>query len=110
MLHELDQRSPAGFAIALHVRFTTPDLSVPDLSRPWLDHYSAAGMVMHDPVVRWGLQNIGHMRWARPRGDRQRRACLEEAKDYGLMNGVAVAVVHLRIAQHRQLRARRPRL
>src|SRR6478752_7752848 len=64
LLHQLDQLSPSGFAIALHIRFTRPTYLFQTYAKPWMDHYSQAGLVMHDPVVRWGLQNTGHRLWS----------------------------------------------
>jgi LuxR family transcriptional regulator, quorum-sensing system regulator SdiA len=90
LLHDLDRRSPAGFAIALHIRFTTPTYLFQTYPKRWTDHYSAAGLVMHDPTVHWGLHNIGHVRWA----DLERidvAGVLEQARDFGIMNGVTVA-------------------
>lgn len=91
-LHELDRRSPAGFAIALHIRFTRPALLFQSYARRWLDRYSADGLVVHDPTVRWGLQNTGHVRWSALEAIDD-KGVLERAKDFGLMNGAAVAVV-----------------
>ncbi|MFO1210230.1 MAG: autoinducer binding domain-containing protein [Amaricoccus sp.] len=92
LLHEFDERSPAGFAIALHVRFTRPTFLFQTYPKRWMDHYSAAGLVMHDPTVRWGLSNAGHIRWSELE-DFDPRGVLEQAKDYGIMNGVAISVV-----------------
>jgi LuxR family transcriptional regulator, quorum-sensing system regulator SdiA len=91
-LHELDQRSPAGFAIALHIRFASPTYLFQTYPKRWMDHYSSAGLVMHDPTVGWGLNNVGHVRWA----DLEAfdvKGVLEQAKDFGILNGVAVAVL-----------------
>ncbi len=92
LLQELDRRSPAGFAIALHIRFTTPAYLFQTYPKRWLDHYSSAGLVVHDPTVGWGLQNVGHIRWADLEGIDDHRV-LEDAKDFGLMCGVAIAVM-----------------
>ena len=47
---------------------------------------------MHDPTVSWGLQNVGHVLWSDLEAiDRQ--GVLEQAKDFGLMNGVTLATV-----------------
>jgi LuxR family transcriptional regulator len=92
LLHQLDQRSPAGFAIALHVRFTRPTYLFQTYAKPWLDRYSEAGLHLHDPVVRWGLQNTGRLRW-RDLADIDDAGVFEQAKDHGLMNGAAVAMV-----------------
>jgi LuxR family transcriptional regulator len=92
LLHQLDERSPAGFAIALHIRFTTPTYMFQTYAKRWLDHYTASGLVMQDPVVRWGMQNEGRIRWADLEALYGGRV-MEEAKDFGLMNGAAIAIV-----------------
>jgi len=99
LLHDLDQRSPSGFAIALHVRFTRPTYLFQTYAKRWMDHYSATGMVMHDPVVRWGLQNVGRVLWS-DLAPIDESGVLEQAKDFGLMNGVAIAMV---IAESRSI-------
>lgn len=92
LLHDLDRRSPAGFAVALHIRFTTPTYLFQTYPKRWMDQYSAAGFVMHDPTIRWGLQNVGHIKWAALEAIDE-RGVLEKAKDFGIMNGVTVAVL-----------------
>ncbi len=92
LLHDLDEKSPAGFAIALHLKFTTPTYLFQTYPKRWMDYYSSAGLVMHDPTVHWGLGNLGHIRWVDleaidPKG------VLERAKDFGIMSGVAIAVL-----------------
>jgi LuxR family transcriptional regulator len=92
LLHQLDQRSPAGFAIALHVRFTRPTYLFQTYAKPWMEHYSEAGLMMHDPVVRWGLQNVGRLRWSDLTAIDD-AAVFEQARAHGLMNGAAIAMV-----------------
>ena len=92
LLQELDRRSPAGFAIALHIRFTTPTYLFQTYPKDWMDYYSAAGLVMHDPTVHWGFHNLGYISWTElekidPQG------VLEKARGFGIMNGVAIAVL-----------------
>lgn len=92
LIQELDRRSPAGLAMALHIRFATPSYLLNTYPKRWLDQYSAQGMVLHDPTVRWGMHNVGFVRWS----DLEKidsGEVLERAKDYGLMNGLAVALV-----------------
>ena len=76
-----------------HVR---PTFSRPIRAAGWTI-IPQAGLVLRDPVVRWGLQNVGQHALERPERDRQPR-CSEQAKDFGLMNGAAVAVVHRGVA------------
>lgn len=92
LLGDLDHRSPAGFAVALHIRFTAPTYLFQTYPRRWLDYYSATGLVMHDPTVGWGMSNTGHVRWSDLEAI-DRHEVLERAKDFGLMNGVTIATV-----------------
>lgn len=93
LLLELDRGSPAGFAVGLHIRFTTPTYMFQTYSKRWMDHYSSSGLVMHDPVAHWGLQNVGRIRWADLEAI-DSRGVLEDAKDFGMMNGVAISLVN----------------
>lgn len=92
LLHELDERSPSGFAIALHIRFTTPRYMFQTYAKRWLDQYNSMGMIRDDPVVRWGMQNTGRIRWVDLEA-MDEMGVMERAKDFGLMNGVAIAFV-----------------
>lgn len=56
--------SPGGFAMALHVRFTTPTYLFQTYPKDWIDFYSKNGLVMRDPTVRWAFENTGLIRWA----------------------------------------------
>lgn len=92
LLHDLDSRSPAGCAIGLMITFTTPRYMFQSYPRRWLDHYSSSGLLLQDPTIRWGMSNVGSIRW----DDLERidtEGVLEQAKDYGIMNGVTIALV-----------------
>lgn len=91
ILRRLRQRSPAGFAIALHVEFTTPRYLFQGYDKEWLDHYSSKGLVMHDPTVRWGFEHTGSVRWSDLAAD-DPMAVLSQAAEYGLRFGLTVAV------------------
>ena len=92
LLQALDQGSPEGFAIALHIRFLTPTYLFQSYSKRWMDYYSSQGLMMHDPTVRWGLQNIGHIRWTDLEAI-DTVGVLEKAKDFGIMNGATVSLL-----------------
>jgi LuxR family transcriptional regulator len=92
LLHELDRRSPAGFAIALHITFSTPRYMFQTYAQRWLDHYNAAGLLLRDPVVQWGMQSVGRVRWSDLEA-MDTHGVFEEARNYGLMNGAAIAIV-----------------
>jgi LuxR family transcriptional regulator len=91
LLHELDRRSPAGFAVALHLRFATPAYLFQTYPKRWRELYSAKGLVMHDPTVKWGLGNTGSVRWTELE-PMDTRGVLEMAKDHGIMNGITIAL------------------
>lgn len=89
LLARLHQASPAGFAIALHVRFTAPKYLFQSYAKDWLDTYSREGLVLHDPVVRWGFENEGTIRWSEledPAG------IMVRAREFGLNYGVVIAL------------------
>lgn len=92
LLHDIDRRSPAGFAIALHIRFTAPTYLFQTYPKRWLDYYSEHGLVLHDPTVRWALASSGHVLWSELE-EIDTYGVLERARDFGLMNGVAISVV-----------------
>ena len=63
-LARLKDIAPAGYAMALHVRFTTPTYLFQTYPKEWIDFYSQNGLVMRDPTVAWGFENTGMIRWA----------------------------------------------
>lgn len=88
-LAHLGNLSPSGFAIAFHIRFTTPAFLFQTYDRRWLDLYSQKGLVMQDPIVRFGFEGTGWRRWSDlddPAG------VLTESAAFGLAYGVAVAI------------------
>ena len=67
LLHELEflkNNAPAGFALAFHVRLTTPSYLFQTYSQDWISYYSENGLVMSDPTVLWGFENDGIEKWS----------------------------------------------
>lgn len=91
LLHELDLRSPSGFAIALHISFSAPRYMFQTYAQRWLDRYNAGGLLLRDPVVQWGMQNLGRMRWSELE-KLDTAHVFDEARDFGLMNGAAISI------------------
>ncbi len=92
LLHDLDQRSPAGCAIGLHISFTTPRYMFQSYPKRWMDQYSALGLIVLDPTVHWGMNHVGWVRWS----DLEKidsHGVLERAKDCGIMNGVTISLL-----------------
>lgn len=90
-MRRLRQRSPAGFAIALHVEFTTPKYLFQAYDKDWLNHYSSHGLVMQDPTVHWGFANTGTIRWSEIADD-DPMGVLAQAAEHGLRYGLTVSV------------------
>ena len=92
ILRRLHGRSPAGFAIGLHIQYTTPRYFFQSYSKDWLDAYSAKGFVMYDPIVHWGFSNEGFVRWS-DLASQDPLGVLKEAAKYGMPYGMAASVV-----------------
>lgn len=91
MLENLDALCPAGYAIALHVRFVTPTYLFQTYEKSWTEYYSKMGWIMQDPTVRWGFENTGIIAWhALALGDTQ--GIFAKAAEYGLKYGFVFAL------------------
>lgn len=87
-LGDLGQLAPAGYALGLHIEYTTPMYMFQSYPKVWLDYYSQNGLVMSDPMVAWGFENTGSARWSDledPTG------VLVKAASYGLSYGLVSA-------------------
>lgn len=91
LLHDLDRRSPAGCAIGLHIRFTTPRYMFQSYPKRWMDEYTGSGLLVRDPTVHWGMSNVGWVRWRDLEAIDSHRV-LARARDYGIMDGVTIAL------------------
>lgn len=56
--------APTGYAMAFHVRFTTPTFLFQTYPKSWIDIYSQRGYLMSDPTVLWAFSNTGRIRWS----------------------------------------------
>lgn len=90
ILSTLKDVAPAGYAIALHIHFTTPMYLFQSYPREWVDKYSQEGLVLHDPTVRWGFGNTGPIRWSELAADDE-AGVLIAAQKHGLSFGMTVA-------------------
>ncbi|GAA0301375.1 autoinducer binding domain-containing protein [Rhodovulum strictum] len=90
LLSRMDQVCDTGFALAIHIRFTRPLLLYQSYHRAWSDFYSENGLMLTDPVVRWGLENTGVLLWDDPELD-DPADVVALARKHGLRNGVTVS-------------------
>lgn len=89
-LKKLGQMAPAGYFVALHIRFAAPLMQFQTYPEAWSNHYSMNGYALRDPIIAWGFSTTGASRWSRmpvpdPFG------ILKEAGDFGLVYGLAVS-------------------
>lgn len=90
-LADLKEISPSGYAIALHIQFTTPMFLFQTYPKPWLSYYSENGLVMQDPTVRWGFENEGWVPWSELTGS-DPAGVIEAAAKHGMTHGLTCAV------------------
>ncbi|WP_415183259.1 LuxR C-terminal-related transcriptional regulator [Phaeovulum sp.] len=55
--------APAGFYVALRVGYSFPEQDLNWLPDPWVEAYTARGLVVHDPVMKWVYSQTGITRW-----------------------------------------------
>ncbi len=90
-LLDLKNAAPVGYALAFHIRFTTPTFLFQTYPKAWAEYYSQNGLVMSDPTVAWGFENLGTQRWS-DLADQDTAGVMTKAAEYGLRFGVTVAV------------------
>jgi LuxR family transcriptional regulator len=90
VLGELQKHAELGYAIALHVRFTTPTYLFQTYPEDWSEYYTSAGLVMQDPTVAWAFEHTGTIRW-RELTDADTAGVLRAAADHGLTYGFTLS-------------------
>lgn len=89
-LQELGEQAPAGYYLALHVRFASPLMMFQTFDPAWTDHYTQNAYALRDPVVAWGISRTGATRWSEiPLPDPF--GIFAEAAQFGLSYGVCVS-------------------
>lgn len=91
LLEQLSESCPAGFAVALHIKFTAPRYLFQSYRRDWIDYYSKHALVLQDPTVRWGFENTGSIRWS-ALAERDADGVMDMAADHGLAFGFTAAL------------------
>jgi LuxR family transcriptional regulator len=91
VLSSLMDRSPAGFAIALHIHFQAPALLFQTYPMAWLEEYSRDGLMMQDPTVAWAMSQSGLVRWE-DLDDQDPSGVLARARSHGLRHGFTVSL------------------
>lgn len=89
-LLDLKTSAPGGYALAFHIRFTTPTFLFQTYPKAWSDYYSQNGLVMSDPTVAWGFENLGTCRWSNL-SEMDIAGVMAKASEFGLKYGVTIA-------------------
>ncbi len=89
-LARLANLAPKGYALGLHIRFSSAHLMVQTYDPKWTEIYSERGYMLADPTVFWGFGNDGSVRWSEidlpdPHG------IVAQAAAHGLKYGVTAA-------------------
>lgn len=90
VLGELNELAPAGYAIGLQIKYTTPKFMFQSYSKDWLNYYSQNGLLMNDPTLGWGFENVGAVRWSKL-ADKDDAGVLKMAAKYGINFGITCA-------------------
>lgn len=90
-MSELKTLAPTGYAAAFHINYTTPTFLFQTYPADWLAHYSQEGLVMKDPTVLWGFENLGTVRWS-DLVSLDIAGVLSEAARFGMKFGVTASV------------------
>ena len=84
--------APAGHYIALRIGFAFPMVEHNALPPDWVQTYTAEGLMLFDPVIRWLYANEGACRWSDiPLPDPKN--IMSRAQEFRLSYGVAVSCV-----------------
>lgn len=90
-LARLGELAPAGFAIALHVRFQTPSYMFESYPPSWLEIYAREGFLLQDPTVRWAMLHSGPKRWSELAASDEADV-LGRARAHGLVHGITHSI------------------
>lgn len=90
-LSRLGELCDTGFALAVHIRLTSPTLLYQTYAQAWAEHYSLKGYMLSDPVVHWGLSNTGRVMWA-SLTEADPEGVIAAAVSFGLNHGWTYAV------------------
>ncbi|MCW1919700.1 LuxR family transcriptional regulator [Rhodobacter sp. KR11] len=92
MKERFDKIADAGFYLALRVGFSFPEEELNALPSNWVEFYTANGLVVHDPSLKWVYGNNGAVR-SSDIGLPDPQQILGRARVFGLQHGAVVSVV-----------------
>lgn len=90
-LGTLQEYATAGYALAFHLKYTTPTYLFQTYPAEWLEYYSQNGLLMRDPTVAWSFENTGAVRWSDLIAQ-DAAGVMEPAAKHGMKFGLTCAV------------------
>lgn len=91
ILSELDEASPSGYAIALHIEYSAPRILYQTYDQEWTGIYADKGYVLDDPTVHWAFGNLGMERLS-VIAKNDPKNIFTQAADFGLVYGFTVSL------------------
>ena len=87
----LDKFAPSGDGLGLHARNGTPYMLLRTYAPEWSAKYVDEGYLLVDPLVFWGVQNEGAIRWSELNFP-DPHDVFGQAATYGAKYGVAISI------------------
>ncbi len=91
LIRQIQALAPAGFAIAMHLRFTAANYMFETYPAAWLEEYAQNGFLMRDPTIRWGSNHQGTIAWSELAADDD-AGLFARAAEHGLRHGLTVSL------------------
>ena len=88
--HRLAKMAPEGYFFGLHIRQTQPLLYEVTFPRQWMEHYMREAYALRDPIIAWGLGQVGSSRWSAIDIPDPVRI-MDQARKFGMTYGFAVS-------------------
>ncbi|MDJ0628709.1 MAG: autoinducer binding domain-containing protein [Rhodobacter sp.] len=92
LLADIDQLTPGGFAIGLHISFSGPTFLFQTFPQDWVDYYAKEGLQLRDPAMHWSFANSGSIRW-RDLTDDDPADVIGKAREHGLPYGMTISLL-----------------
>lgn len=91
LLRELDDFSPSGYALGLHIHLTAPRILIQTYAKEWMEYYAEHRMLLSDPTVLWAMTHSGTIRWS-DLASEDTGGVLTAAAEHGLVHGLLISV------------------
>ncbi len=89
-IDEISWLAPAGLQVSLRIRFVSATNAHNTYPAKWIQKYTAHGLMMHDPCMKWVYENTGMCRWSALK-DQDTHNVFHMAESYGINFGAAIS-------------------